>query len=69
LGHDAALLAHVAEAGLPTDRVTTASEVASRRELARAGLASAKASLWTTDTTGFDADHRLPRTLHILDIP
>jgi hypothetical protein len=69
LGHDGALLAHVAEAELPNDRVTTSTEISRRRELARAGLLSAKSTLWTTDTTGFAQDHKLPRTLRVVDLP
>lgn len=69
LGRDGALLAHVAEAALPNDRVTTSTEITKRRELARAGLADAKTTLWTTDASGFAQEHKLPRTLRIVDLP
>ncbi len=69
LGRDGALLAHVAEASLPNDRVTSQSEITKRRELARAGLATAKTTLWTTDATGFAEEHKLPRTLRVVDLP
>jgi hypothetical protein len=69
IGRDAALLAHAAESDLPVDRATGATEITRRREQARSGLVSAKATLWTTDATGFGTDHKLPRTLRILDIP
>jgi hypothetical protein len=68
LGHDGALLAHVAESELPNDRVTSASEIAKRREHARVGLLSATLTLWTTEVTGFAQSHKLPRTLHVVDL-
>ncbi len=68
IGRDAALLAHVAEVDLPVDRTTSSGEIARRRESARAALLTAKATLWTTDATGFAQDHKLPRTLHIVDL-
>jgi hypothetical protein len=68
LGHDGALLAHVGEASLPNDRVTTSSEIARRREQARAGLLSATTTLWTTEIGGFAQGHKLPRTLRVVDL-
>ncbi len=69
LGRDGALLAHAAEVDLPNDRVTTSTEITHRRELARAGLVAAKATLWTTDVSSFGQDHKLPRTLRVVDLP
>jgi hypothetical protein len=69
IGRDAALLAHVAEAGLPNDRATSPTEITSRRESARSALLGAKATLWTTDASGFAGDNKLPRTLHVVDLP
>ncbi len=73
LGRDGALLAHLAEAELPGDRTTQASEISKRRELARAALLRVKTTLWTTDSTGFAQNatetHKLPRTLHVVDLP
>ena len=68
LGHDGALLAHVAETDLPNDRVTTSGEITKRREQARAGLVSATVTLWTTEVTGFAQGHKLPRTLRVVDL-
>jgi hypothetical protein len=68
LGHDGALLAHVAESELPNDRVTTSSEIAKRREHARAALLSATTTLWTTEVGGFAQSHKLPRTLRVVDL-
>jgi len=68
LGHDGALLAHVAESALPNDRVTSSGEIAKRREQARVGLLSAATTLWTTEVTGFAQSHKLPRTLRVVDL-
>jgi hypothetical protein len=68
LGHDGALLAHAAESELPNDRVTTPSEIGKRREQARAGLASAQVTLWTSEVTGFAQSHKLARTLHVVEL-
>lgn len=68
LGHDGALLAHVAETELPNDRVTSSSEIGKRREQARAALLSATTTLWTTEVGGFAQSHKLPRTLRVVDL-
>ncbi len=68
LGRDGALLAHLAETELPNDRVTTSTEITRRRELARSGLLGVKATLWTTDASGFGQVHKLPRTLRVVDL-
>jgi hypothetical protein len=68
LGRDAVLLAHLAEAALPPGTTAAASEIARRRARARDGLLSAKATLWTTDATGFAQKHELTRTLHVVDL-
>lgn len=68
LGRDAVLLAHLAEAGLPLDSTTRASEIDRRRATARDSLLAAKATLWTTDATGFAGDHKLPRTLRVVEL-
>jgi len=69
VGRDAALLAHAAEVDLPADRTTSPTEIARRREMVRAALLTVKATLWTTDASGFAQDHKLPRTLHVVDLP
>ena len=68
LGRDAVALAQLAEANLPLDTTSRASEIARRREMARNGLLAAKATLWTTDATGFAGRHALSRTLRVVDL-
>ena len=68
LGHDGALLGRAAEADLPNDSTGVRTEVTHRRDVARAGLLSAKAALWTTEAVGFAAEHRLPRALRVVPI-
>lgn len=68
LGRDAVALAQLAEANLPLDTTTRASEIARRREMARNGLLAAKATLWTTDATGFAERHGLSRTLRVVNL-
>ena len=57
-----------AVAGLPLDSTTRASEISRRRATARDSLLAAKATLWTTDATGFAGDHKLPRTLRVVEL-
>jgi len=68
LGRDAVLLAHVAEAGLPLDHTTDATEIARRRAAARLALGTASATLWTTDASGFAGGHALARKLHVVSL-
>jgi len=67
LGRDAVLLAHTAEAKLPLDRTTSGSEITRRRDAARDALGVAKATLWTSDATGFAGTHQLSRALRVVD--
>ncbi len=70
LGYDAATLTRKAVGALPLDETTNVTELTRRRELARTGLASAHAPLWTTDATGFAANKRvLERTLRVVELP
>jgi hypothetical protein len=69
LGRDAAILARHAVATLPLDATTDAREIARRRNIVRAGFASARDRLWTTDAQGVDANHSLTRTVRFVDIP
>lgn len=68
LGHDAALLARAAMQSLPDDSTDAPTEVTKRREIARAGLGAAKVLLWTTEASGFDENHVLPRSLRVVDL-
>jgi hypothetical protein len=68
LGHDGALIAHVAESELPNDRTTLSSEIGRRREQARKNLLSATTTLWTSEVSGFAQSHKLPRTLRVVDL-
>ena len=57
-------------ATLPSDTTDVTPEVMSRRDAARTALEHARATLWTTETTGFPAgQHILPRALRVLDVP
>ena len=68
LGHDAALLARAAVLPLPDNSTESSTEVTKRREDTRAGLASAKVLLWTTEASGFGEDHHLARSLRLVDL-
>ncbi len=69
LGHDAATLARVALRQLSTDAVTDAPAVAERRARAKDLLAGARTRLWSSETTGWEADRHLRRTLCAIDAP
>lgn len=70
LGYDAATLARKAVALLPLDETTNVTELTRRREIARSGVESARATLWTTDAQGFaQATHSLERTLRVVELP
>ena len=66
LGHDAAQLARAALEGFPEGRVADARAVRELHARAERALASAQASLWTSDARGFSRGHVLPRTLTIV---
>ena len=55
LGRDAGVLSRTALATMPLDTVTSPDEISRRRRAARDALATARASLWTTDARGFGA--------------
>ncbi|MGH7286057.1 MAG: ABC transporter substrate-binding protein, partial [Polyangiaceae bacterium] len=61
LGRDAAILARHGVASLPLDATSDANEVAKRRAAVASALGVAKASLWTSETSGFASSHRLSR--------
>jgi hypothetical protein len=69
LGRDAAILARHAVASLPLDTTLDPREVVRRRSVVRAELVKAKDRLWTTEATGVDASHGLPRTVRVVEIP
>ena len=63
LGRDAATLARTTLLGLPADAVSEPRAVADRRAAARAGLASTRARLWTTESSGWNAERTMNRTV------
>jgi hypothetical protein len=69
LGRDAATLARVGVRLLPTDSAGEAHEVADRRARARTLLAASRARLWTTESTAWQADHTMKRTICAVDAP
>ena len=69
LGHDAGILSKAALARLPLDTTNEASAIAQRRALVLAGLASAKAQLWTTDETSIGNTRILDRNLRLVTWP
>jgi len=69
LGRDAATLARVAVAQLPTDDVSDARSVAERRATARDLLAAARARLWTTEASGWGEGRAMQRTVCAVDAP
>jgi hypothetical protein len=69
LGRDAATLARIAVRQLPTDTASEAREVADRRTRARSLFGSSRARLWTTESTGWQDDHTMKRTICAVDAP
>jgi hypothetical protein len=69
LGRDAATLARVAARQLPTSSAGEPSEVTARRARARALLEGTHARLWTTESTAWQADHTMKRTICAVDAP
>jgi hypothetical protein len=69
LGRDVGRLARVALAPLPLDTSTEKAEVDHRRMAARDALLVARTPLWTSEQSGFDASHVLPRTLRAVELP
>jgi hypothetical protein len=67
LGRDAATLSRAALLGLPVDLVSEPTAVAARRAAARDRLASARARLWTTESSGFGPDRVMKRTICTVD--
>jgi hypothetical protein len=63
LGRDAAVLARTALSKLPLDTVNEPAAVAARRSVGRDELAAAHARLWTTETSGWSADHTMKRAI------
>jgi hypothetical protein len=69
LGHDAAILARRAVAGLPLDVASDAAEVSKRRAAVKAALLVATAHLWTSETQGFASAHALQRIIGVEELP
>jgi hypothetical protein len=72
LGRDAATLARLALRPLPPGTVAEPKLVTQLRAKARDELASARARLWTTETSGFaaaPAGHAVTRTVCAVDVP
>jgi len=69
LGRDAATLARTALVGLPVDLVSEPHAVSERRSTAHDRVASARARLWTTESSGFSADRSMKRALCTVDGP
>jgi hypothetical protein len=69
LGRDAATLARVAVRQLPADSTGDATQVTERRARARTLLAASRARLWTTESTAWQDDHTMKRTICAVDAP
>jgi hypothetical protein len=68
LGRDAAALARSAIANLPLDATSDAAEVARRRAAVKAGIASARLHLWTTDAAGMEGGRVLGREVRVIEV-
>jgi hypothetical protein len=72
LGRDAATLARLAIRALPQGTVSDVKSVTQLRLRARDELASARARLWTTESSGWAADaaeHGMTRTVCTVEVP
>jgi hypothetical protein len=69
LGRDAATLARLALRALPTGSVSDAKSVTQLRIRARTELASARARLWTSETSGWAPGHVVTRTVCTVEVP
>ena len=69
LGRDAATLARTALVALPVGSVSEPRAVAERRAAARDALAKARARLWTTESSSWEGDRTLKRTLCTVESP
>jgi hypothetical protein len=69
LGRDAATLARVAVRQLPADTAGEVHEVTARRARARTLLADSRARLWTTESTAWQGDRTMKRTICAVDAP
>ncbi len=67
LGHDAAVLARVAERALPADRTEDAAEVDRRHRAASDALGAAEALLWSTSARGFASRTVIARDVVIFE--
>jgi hypothetical protein len=68
VGRDAAVLALAGVERLPKEGTDKPEEVRARRAAAAAGLASAKAELWTTEALGFEGGRVLERALGVREV-
>jgi hypothetical protein len=69
LGRDVATLARIAVRSLPPDDASDPRVVRERRTQARDALASARARLWTTESTGWSTERTLPRAVCAVEVP
>jgi hypothetical protein len=69
LGRDAATLARTALLALPVGSVSEPRPVAERRSAARDALAKARARLWTTESSSWEGDRTLKRTVCAVESP
>jgi hypothetical protein len=67
LGRDAGTLVRTALVSLPTDAVREPTAVSNRRVLARSSLASARARLWTSESSGWAPDQTVHRAVCAVD--
>jgi hypothetical protein len=68
LGRDAATLARIAVRQLPTDSASEPREVSDRRARARTLFAASRASLWTSESTAWQSDHTMKRTVCAVEV-
>jgi hypothetical protein len=69
LGRDAATLARLAIRALPPGTASDVKTVAQLRSRARDELASARARLWTSETSGWAPGHVVTRTVCTVEVP
>jgi hypothetical protein len=67
LGHDAAILARIAEHALPIDRTEDTTEVQKRHRAASDALGSAEAELWSTSARGFASRPTISRDVVVVE--
>jgi hypothetical protein len=68
LGHDAAVLAKASIITLPLDTTADPVEISRRHLATHQALLDAKAPLWTSEQSGFDARRSLPRVIRVVEL-